>query len=978
MPTFVGANDDVSRQLVDGRSTLHPVTDRSKRTADSETVRVRPSEASGKLRESAIAAPTKPQVGATRPMVGASSDTPPPEPVWDLHGKPHSRAPGDMFGRYSVLSLLGTGGMGEVYTAYDPALDRRIALKVLRPHPDEGSMSAARTLLLAEAQALAKLSHPNIVSVFDVGTVDDDVYLAMEYIEGTTLTKWLRDARALTDVLDVFVHAGRGLEAAHAAGIVHRDFKPDNVILGKDGRPRVIDFGIAQQAASADDTISGTPAYMAPEQFKHGKVGPAADQFAFAVTLYLAVFKTYPFAGDNDAVIERNIVAGNVLPPPATPGVPAKLRDAILKGLSKDAASRFASIGDFLDAITPAPKRSRMLFAAAGAAVVVAAGVTVFAVSRSDAAEPCTGFERDLAGVWDGGRKASLQSKVKAEAWPAIEKLFDAYTTDWTRNKVSACRATAVTKEQSPAVLERRMSCLDTRLRELDAAVAIVAAGGTASNRAIDIGTNLRAPSSCANLAALSPSPTGAPESARVSIEAGIAQLRAKRLAGEFSEARKATAPVIASAQALKWTSAVARALLERGQAESADGDPKAARETLFESVRTSVEAHDLATEAAAWIGLVQVEAGGLRAPSESLRWAKHAEIVLANAGNDQEQQAELLHNIAAALRVLDRNAEALDHERRSLALVEHAFGQRHVRVANQRAAVATCLRLTGDLDGAIREAEAALTMLEELAGLTHPYVASLLNGLALTYDEAGRIDDARKSLERAIVISELELGENHLRLANPLMNLVSIERRAGHADTAEALWERAFAIRKSNLGANHPDVTRALHGKLLDRINRGLDAEARAMISEVVTRQRARQDAIELSSALSLRCELERREGKLDAAKTTCAESIATLAQPIDPVRALYVYSYAARVATQRKDFTTARGFVQQAQTFLASATRDRNVARGIVTWAAAHLALATGDAKTAVTLAADAKASLLAHGKHYLYLQRDLDTIR
>jgi len=918
-----------------------------------------------------------PASAATKPMVGASAaDTPPPEPQWDSHGKPHSRAPGDMFGRYSVLSLLGTGGMGEVYTAYDPALDRRIALKVLRPHPDKGSMSAARTLLLAEAQALAKLSHPNVVSVYDVGTVEDDVYLAIEYIEGTTLTAWLREERALDDVLDVFVHAGRGLEAAHAAGIVHRDFKPDNVILGKDKRPRVIDFGIAQQATSDADTISGTPAYMAPEQFRRGKVGPAADQFAFAVTLYLAVFKSYPFADDNDVVLERNIIAGNVIPPPPTPGVPTRVRDAILRGLSKDAKSRFASIGDFIDAIKPAPKRSRWLLPAA-AALVVAAGVTVFAVAGRKSATPCTGFERDLVGVWDPARKATLKSKVKADAWPAIEKLFDAYTKEWTSNKVSACRATAVTKEQTPLVLEQRMSCLDTRRRELDAAIAIVAAGGTASSHAIDIGSNLRAPSSCANLAALSAAPAGAPAAERDAVESGIAQLRAQRLAGEFSAARKATAPVIASAQALHWTSAVARTLLERGHAEAADGDPKAARETLFEAVRTAVEAHDVATESASWIGLVSVEAGGLRAPSEALRWAKHAEVVLANAGNDQEQQADLLHNIAAALRILDRNTEALDYERRSLALVEHAFGQRHVRVANQRAAVATCLRLTGDLDAAIREGEAALVMLEELAGLTHPYVASLLNGLALTYDEAGRIEDARKAFERAITISELELGPTHLRLANPLLNLVSLERRAGHAEAAEALWERAYAIRLQSLGPKHPDVTRALHGKLLDRINRGLDKEARALIDEVVTRQRQRSDALELSSALALRCELERREHKLDAARASCAEAIAALAQPEDPVRSLYVYAYTARVAVERNDLTSARQFVEKAQTYLAAATRDRNVARGVVGWAAAHVALASGDRKAAATIAAEAKASLLAHGKNYTYLTNDLDQI-
>ncbi len=927
---------------------------------------------------------------ATRPLSGSSSATRPlgdvpPEPDWGDAGAPlaNSRTRGDVLGRYVVLSLLGRGGMGEVYTAYDPTLDRRIALKVIHPHADKGSISSARGMLLAEAQALAKLSHPNIIHVYDVGTIDDDVFMAMEYVEGTTLTSYLRDENhSLTEMLDVFVAAGRGLEAAHAAGIVHRDFKPENVIIGKDGRTRVIDFGIALQARDdVPETISGTPAYMAPEQFAHAKVGPAADQFSFAITLYTAVFGTYPFDGEHDAEISRNIVDGKVRTPPSTPGVSTALRDAILRALSRDPAARFPSMGELLVAIQPPPSRRRAKIAIAVAALLaVAAGITITALAlrEAPAATPCTGFERDLAGIWDAARKDALRSHVKPDAWPAIEKLFDAYAADWTHNKESACRATAITREQSPRVLERRMTCLDTRLRELDAAIAIAAAGGSASEHAIDIGSNLRSPSSCANLAALSgAAPVTASRDAVTAVEAGIAQLRAARLAGEFREARKASEPVLTKARSLVWPSAIARSLVERGSAEAADGDPKAARETLFEAVRTSVEARDPASEAAAWIGLVSVEAGGLRAPSEALRWAKHAELSLTAAGNDQELQAELLHNIAAALRVLDRNAEALDHETRALALTTHAFGPRHVRVANQRAAVATCLRLVGRLDEAITEGEAALKMLEELAGFTHPYVASLLNGLALTYDEAGRIDDARRTLERAITISELELGESHLRLANPLLNLVSLERRAGHADAAEALWDRAYAIRLANLGPNHPDVTRALHGKLLDRINRGLDADARTLVDEVVTRQRARADAIELASALSLRCELERRAGRLDAARATCADAIAALTQPGDPVRALYVYAYAARVATQRNDLAAARAFLEQAQTSLASATRDKNVARGVVGWAAAHLALASGDRAAATTLAAEARASLAAHGANYLYLTRDLERI-
>jgi serine/threonine protein kinase len=373
-----------------------------------------------------------------------------------------------------VLSLLGAGGMGEVYTAYDPALDRRVALKVIKPYADKGSLSGARGALLAEAQALAKLAHPNIVAVYDVGTIDDDVYMAMEHVEGITLNAWMQVVRSPDEIIDTFVAAGRGLEAAHAVGIVHRDFKPDNVILGKDGRVRVIDFGIAQQGpAEASEAIVGTVAYMAPEQFQREKVGPAADQFSFAVALYTAMFRQYPFEGDTEDAISTNICSGKILPPPANSRVPARLRDAILRALSVKPELRFPTLHELLVTLKPPPRRSRIAWAIAGTVTLAAAGaITLAATRNSGAPEPCRGFERDLGGIWDSARKVAIQVQVKADAWPAIEKLFDTYAGDWTRNKQSACRATAVTREQTPLVLERRMTCLDTRLRELDAAVA--------------------------------------------------------------------------------------------------------------------------------------------------------------------------------------------------------------------------------------------------------------------------------------------------------------------------------------------------------------------------------------------------------------------------------------------------------------------------------------------------------------------------
>src|SRR5450432_4380055 len=158
-------------------------------------------------------------------------------------------ARGATIGRYVVLGLVGRGGMGEVYAAYDPELDRKVAVKLLRVKPGNGvSLAEGRQRTLREAQAIARLSHPNVVIVFDVGTFEDQVFIAMEFVDGNTVTYWLQSQlRSWQDILKVFMAAGRGLTAAHDKGLVHRDFKPDNVMVGRDGQVRVMDFGLARQ-----------------------------------------------------------------------------------------------------------------------------------------------------------------------------------------------------------------------------------------------------------------------------------------------------------------------------------------------------------------------------------------------------------------------------------------------------------------------------------------------------------------------------------------------------------------------------------------------------------------------------------------------------------------------------------------------------------------------------------------------------------
>ena len=274
-------------------------------------------------------------------------------------------------GRYFVLSSLGEGGMGAVYLGYDDGLDRRVALKVLH----QGTVT--HDWLVREGQALARLSHPNVVAIHEVGEEDGLVFLAMEFVDGPTMSSWLEEApRSFTEILRLFMQAGRGLAAAHKAGLVHRDFKPSNVLAGKDGRARVVDFGIASLGAHAradrspdtnghasaprraaaaplteEGALLGTPAFMAPEQFEGAPATASSDQWSFGCALYRAVYGVSPYPPRGGPVPEGSSPSKGPIPPPAREDVPAWLWPLLRRSLERNPADRFPSIEAMLQAI---------------------------------------------------------------------------------------------------------------------------------------------------------------------------------------------------------------------------------------------------------------------------------------------------------------------------------------------------------------------------------------------------------------------------------------------------------------------------------------------------------------------------------------------------------------------------------------------------------------------------------------------------
>ncbi len=340
-------------------------------------------------------------------------------------------------GRYRVLDRLGHGGMGVVWLGVDDELDRKVALKILRT--ELAPTEAGRTLLLREAQAIAKLSHPNVVHVYEVGHEAEQLYMAMEYVEGDTVRRWLAtQTRSVAEILAVYRGAGEALAAAHDAGVVHRDFKPDNVLVGRDGRARVLDFGLARatdltqtrelptitsagSSGAAIDlattaTIAGTPAYMAPEQHGGRRGDARADQFAFCVSLFEALYGQRPFGGSTHTELAARSQQGRIVATdPGARGISAALHAAILRGLSVDPAERFASMPALLEALQRAvtPRRPGLWPLAAIATCAIA-----IAALRPDGAPPPSVHEQATAPIAAPPREHAIDPIVAASSLP--------------------------------------------------------------------------------------------------------------------------------------------------------------------------------------------------------------------------------------------------------------------------------------------------------------------------------------------------------------------------------------------------------------------------------------------------------------------------------------------------------------------------------------------------------------------------------
>jgi len=745
--------------------------------------------------------------------------------------------PGKRVGRYIVTRLEGTGGMGVVYAARDPDLERDVALKVLRTIPSESTTYLALAeRLRREAQALARLTHPNVVIVHDVGIDDGHVFIAMEHVGGGTLARWLDEPRPWREVLRRFVLAGRGLAAAHAAGMVHRDFKPENVLLDHDGRLRVADFGLVRSLAGTGrvheasnesvtltntGAVAGTPLYMAPEQHRGDNADARSDQFAFCVSLWFGLYRQRPFAGDTAAALASAVLRNEIRPPAAESAVPTRIEHVLRRGLSLEPERRFASMDALLAALEMSARRRWPRAVAVGASVVIVGTAALVGHHLAEQPRPCAGAESRLEGTWDRSRRNSVDLAFRrlGVAFADVARTdliheLDAYATRWAAMQGEACRATRVIGVQSEAQLERRTACLDERMYELRALVdRLQLADVSIATHATHAVRELPDLAGCADLAALTtqiplPSPGLRPRVDMVWRE--LAAVKALHATGALRDGLVAGREVVASAKALGYRPLEAAADLELARLHDATDDLTSAEQGFGDALWAAEAGRDDRSTVEALVGLVDVARQRGRFDAVPALTAR-ATAVLERMGAQRDDPAvELQVAMGAVARQQGNYDEASQTFERVVAGLERRFGGNDLRLVEPLWQLAFIARLRGQLAHAHDLGARALSVQRAVYGDDHPKVATTLVLLGEVERADGHYDDAEYTLERALSIRERVFGTDSAEVADASYALGLLYDEQGLGEKAVATLRKVVALDDRLL--DHADLRVASH----------------------------------------------------------------------------------------------------------------------------------------------------------------------
>jgi tetratricopeptide (TPR) repeat protein/predicted Ser/Thr protein kinase len=762
--------------------------------------------------------------------------------------------PGTLIGRYVIVERIGSGGMGIVYSAFDPELDRKLALKLLRPTRARDKGKKGRARLQREAQALAQIQHPNVVAVHDVGTYEDQVFIAMEFVEGPTLREWIDDkARTSSEVLDVLLPAGEGLVAAHAKGMVHRDFKPDNVILGDDRRVRVMDFGLARSASEgtsgapeggspgADAQLSssfsveltdagallGTPAYMSPEQHRGETADERSDQFSFCVVLYEALFGKKPFAGKTIAALSLSITEGRLTEPPASSKVPGWIRKAVLRGLSREPGDRWPNMSALLAELRRDPRRARRRWALLfGTALAVAGAFGGAELREQRQAEACRSEGAQINEVWNDEARERLRRRIlgtersyAARTFEYVALAYDEYAAQWSTAAEQTClsaQASGVARADDSVARERRaVACLDERR---EAASMLLSSLEDPQPGDADLGIE-KAASAAADLPLISQCTDEAwlmrgvldPEddsggTARQARKLLVEAETLHRLARYEASVARARESVEIADQTVGPTLR-GRARLQLGRSLLETGPFDEAESTLESCYMIATRGADDQTAALCaslngyLVGyqLKRAEAGHL--------WTRLAEVSLDRAGHGETLARANWHSNSAAVDMADGAAkQAIDHYQQSSDIRCGRLGDDHPQCSRLKINLAMAHLRNGERARARELLERALSEEEARVGPSHPNLSMMLETLAQIASREQRASDSLAYAKRSVEILEASVGADNPQLGKAYANLANAlpkEQRKERID----LYERALTIIKKHYGETHPWV---------------------------------------------------------------------------------------------------------------------------------------------------------------------------
>ncbi len=746
-----------------------------------------------------------------------------------------------MYGRYLVLDRLGRGGMGEVALAYDPELDRKVALKRVRARGQPGSHER----LLREAQAMAKIRHPNVVAVFDVGQHDDEVFIAMELVEGETLRSWMSGAHSTDAIVEVFAQAASGLAAAHALGIVHRDFKPDNAMIDRAGRVQVLDFGLAASVvgarASSDDVsaqtdaTAGTPAYMAPEQFEGRPADAASDQFALCVALFEALHGTRPFQGEDLLALCEAVIHGRMTEPPQPRPLPRWLDEAVRRGLAREASARWPDLDALLGAFDRGRARQRRRRRAA-IAIAAAAPVALLAWLLGRRGEDCDDAGAAVDALWHEPARVAVLDAFAAAPTPlgrssgaALVLALDDRAQAWRGAYQAACVLGRDGDTAAMQLADRRRVCMHEQLGAFAATLEVLAAADAAVvEHAAGLLEALPQPSGCDEPPAASKPVDPAVRERVLSLGASA---RSLLVAGKPAQAQALLTP------ALQELAGSARARAELGVLASRalrdQGHPDDALVPLEAAYLASRELDDR------WLTLqVAIEYAhnhlARRQGEPALLWIARARVEAQVLG-DARTLAMLDGHEGRALGHLGRydDAIALDHAALE-ALNALGLGE-SIEAFDVISNLGGHYFSARQFERAIAVKQDALQRATTIYGDDHPVSARIVADLGTIHGAMEQPQLARAELLRAVGMLEASVREPHPALGDTLASLAGQAARERDLVGAVAYGERALANLEPTVGRETQSVAlvynnHALALELLGRHAEAVDAMRRSI----------------------------------------------------------------------------------------------------------------------------------------------------